>query len=89
MAYSNRANDLRDIYDNDPMVLPMIMIRNLDRTINPDGMAKIKAIIEKRTQQFLPKKKLETDIFESQEVLERLCLMTGGHVRNLILLALR
>ncbi|MGV2388677.1 MAG UNVERIFIED_CONTAM: hypothetical protein LVR29_11340 [Microcystis novacekii LVE1205-3] len=86
IAYSNRANDLRDIYDNDPMVLPMIMIRNLDRTINPDGMAKIKAIIEKRTQQFLPTKKLETDIFESQEVLERLCLMTGGHVRNLILL---
>ncbi|MCZ8126610.1 MAG: AAA family ATPase [Microcystis sp. LE19-114.1B] len=86
MAYSNRANDLRDIYDNDPMVLPMIMLRNLDRTINPDGMAKIKAIIEKRTQQFLPTKKLETDIFESQEVLERLCLMTGGHVRNLILL---
>ncbi len=86
MAYSNRANDLRDIYDNDPMVLPMIMIRNLDRTINPDGMAKIKAIIEKRTREFLPTKKLETDIFESQEVLERLCLMTGGHVRNLILL---
>ena len=47
MAYSNRANDLRDIYDNDPMVLPMIMIRNLDRTINPDGIAKIKAIIDR------------------------------------------
>ncbi|MFM7351941.1 MAG: ATP-binding protein, partial [Microcystis aeruginosa] len=38
------------------------------------------------TRQFLPTKKLETDIFESQKVLERLCLMTGGHVRNLILL---
>ncbi len=80
MAYSNRSNDLRDIYDNDPMVLPMIMIRNLDRTINPDGIAKIKAIIEKRTQQFLPTKKLETDIFESQEVLFGLCYaMDGGY----------
>jgi hypothetical protein len=63
IAYSNRANDLRDIYDNDPMVLPMIMIRNLARTINPDGMAKIKAIIEKRTQQFLPNEKARNRYF--------------------------
>ncbi len=86
MAYSCRANDLRDIYDNDPMVLPMIMIRNRDRTINPDGMESIKTIIRKRIESFLLNKKLETDIFESAEVLDRLCLMSGGHVRNIMLL---
>lgn len=86
MVYSNRVNDLRDIYDNDPMVLPVIMIRHPDDTINSDGMSNIKNIIEKRTQQFLPTRKLETEIFENPEILERLCLMTGGHIRNLILL---
>jgi hypothetical protein len=47
---------------------------------------KSRLLLRKERSNFYLTKKLETDIFESQEVLERLCLMTGGHVRNLILL---
>ncbi len=43
-------------------------------------------MISKRVGQFAPTRSLETDIFESPEALERLCLMSGGHVRNLLLL---
>jgi len=86
MAYSNRATDLRDFYDNDPMVLPMIMVTNLDGSRNEQGIARIKDIIDKRIRQFTPFKNPGTEVFESVEVLDKLCLMTGGHVRNLILL---
>lgn len=84
MVYSNRASDLWDIYDNDPMVLPMIMVRNLDGSPNAEGVAKIQDIIAKRTRQFSPTTCLDGDIFESQGVLDRLSEMSGGHVRNLM-----
>ena len=84
MAYSNRVTDLRDIYDNDPMVLPMIMVTNLDGSRNEQGIARIKDIINKRIRQFTPFKNPGTEVFESVEVLDKLCLMTGGHVRNLM-----
>ncbi|MGK7880128.1 MAG: ATP-binding protein [Crocosphaera sp.] len=86
MAYSNRANDLRERYDGDLMVLPMIRVFDLDNNAYEEGVNKIKEIISKRIEQFSPDENLEKDIFESKELLEYLCLMTGGHVRNLMLL---
>ncbi|MGK7885882.1 MAG: ATP-binding protein [Crocosphaera sp.] len=86
MAYSNRANDLRERYDGDLMVLPMIRVFDLDNNAYEEGVKKIKEIISKRIQQFSPDENLESDIFASKELLEHLCLMTGGHVRNLMLL---
>ncbi len=86
MAYSNRANDLRERYDGDLMVLPMIRVFDLDNNAYEQGVNKIKEIISKRIKQFSPDENLESDIFESKELLDHLCLMTGGHVRNLMLL---
>ncbi len=86
MAYSNRANDLRERYNGDLMVLPMIRVYDLNNNPYDQGINKIQEIINKRIRQFSPTKRLETDIFESQELLDYLCLMTGGHVRNLMLL---
>jgi len=85
MVYSTKEAHLRETYDNNHMVLPMIMINNPNGSINQEGLAGIRAIIEKRTGQIAPELKLESEIFESAEVLEKLCLMTGGHVRNLML----
>jgi hypothetical protein len=50
------------------------------------GLQKIKEVIGRRVRQFAPKLSLETEIFDSPETLEQLCLMSGGHVRNLLLL---
>ncbi|MDJ0599934.1 MAG: ATP-binding protein [Crocosphaera sp.] len=86
MAYSNRANDLRENYDGDLMVLPMIRVYDINHNAYDEGINKIKEIINKRIRQFSPTKNLESDIFESKELLDYLCLMTGGHVRNLMLL---
>ncbi len=85
MVYSNRATELINNY-NDPQVLPMIMVQNPDGSTNEAGLAKIKELIEKRVKQVNPDQSLETGLFDSRETLERLCLMSGGHVRNLLLM---
>jgi len=85
MVYSSRANNLREIY-SDPQVLPMIMVQTISGEIYPPGFEKIKEVIAKRVRLFAPTRSLETDIFDSAETLEKLCLMSGGHVRNLLLL---
>ena len=85
MVYSNRATELINNY-NDPQVLPMIMVQNPDGSTNEAGLAKIKELIEKRVKQVNPNQSVETGLFDSGETLERLCLMSGGHVRNLLLM---
>lgn len=85
MVYSNRATELINNY-NDPQVLPMIMVHNPDGSTNEAGLAKIKELIEKRVKQVNPNQSLERGLFDSRETLERLCLMSGGHVRNLLLM---
>ncbi|MEH2281492.1 MAG: ATP-binding protein [Nostoc sp.] len=85
MVYSTRATDLRDIY-GDPQILPMIMVNTLKGDIYQPGLKKVKEVINKRVRQIAPELSLEKEIFDSPQTLDRLCLMSGGHVRNLLLL---
>jgi len=85
MVFSNRANDLKDIYGNS-QILPMIMVRTIDGKLYQPGFDKLKEVLEKRVQPFIPQVVLDADVFENSEVLERLCLASGGHVRELMLL---
>lgn len=86
LVYSPRVSDLRNIYHSDPLVLPIVMMEMPDGAVCEEGMKQIKEVIRRRVNRFAPEKDLEKDIFESKEVLERLCLMSGGYVRNLMLL---
>lgn len=83
MVYSNRANDLKDIYGN-PQVLPMIMVQTRDGNVHQPGFEKVKEVIARRINPIAPAQSLETTIFESPEALSRLCFMSGGHVRELM-----
>jgi hypothetical protein len=85
LVYSERATRLEDNYDK-PDVLPMVMVRNQDSSINTDGIAKLREVIAKRIELIDPKlaQTLDTQVFDSAATLERLCLMSGGHVRNLM-----
>ncbi|MEW5855941.1 MAG: ATP-binding protein, partial [Cyanobacteriota bacterium] len=85
MIYSSRGTDLRDNY-SDTQVLPMVMVRTQAGDIYESGLEKIKEVICKRVRQFSPNRSLETEIFESADTLDQLCLMSGGHVRNLLML---
>ncbi|WP_293126341.1 AAA family ATPase [Microcoleus sp. bin38.metabat.b11b12b14.051] len=84
MVHSNRASDLRNNYNNIPQVLPMIMVCNPSGEIYLPGLAKMKEVIEKRVKKVAPNLCLETKLFDTTEALENLCLMSGGHVRNLL-----
>ncbi|MBW4582178.1 MAG: ATP-binding protein [Tildeniella nuda ZEHNDER 1965/U140] len=86
ILFSKWANDLNQNY-NDSKILPMIMVRSPDGEIHAPGVATIKQILAQRIQPFAADLDLETEIFESAAALERLCLMSGGHVRGLLRLA--
>ena len=85
LLYSSRANDLYDNY-GDTTILPMIMIQNPDSVSSnyEAGLNKIKEIIQARIDKIQPDISLETQIFETPEVLEKICLISGGHVRQLM-----
>jgi AAA ATPase domain len=84
MVHSNRAADLSNNYNNAPQVLPMIMVCNSSGQVHQPGLAKMKEVIEKRAKQVAPHSSLETELFDTEETLKKLCLMSGGHVRNLL-----
>ncbi len=85
MLYSNRAADLRNTY-GDAQVLPMIMVQTPKNERFEPGINKVKELIAKRIDQVVPNYALESDVFDRPETLDRLCLMSGGHVRELLLL---
>ena len=85
LVYSPRGTDLRDIY-SDTQVLPMIMVRTPDGELYQPGLDKIKEIIAKRISQCATYLSIDTEIFDSPETFNQLCLMSGGHMRNLLLL---
>jgi hypothetical protein len=93
MVYSGRATQLEDNYDK-PDVLPMIMVRNPDGSENNAGLAKLRELICRRVALIEPNlvhtlegpiKGLNAPpVFDSPETINHLCLMSGGHVRNLM-----
>lgn len=84
LLYSNRAADVANLYGN-PQVLPMIMVQTPDNQPHQSGINKVKEVLQKRLNRIDSNRSI-VDIFEQPEALDRLCLMSGGHVRNLLLL---
>ncbi len=90
MVYSDRCTQLQNNF-NETEVLPMVMLQDKDGNKSEAGLAKFHEIIAKRIAQVkldsdreIGQKlsaDLETQVFASQEILERLSLMSGGHIR--------
>lgn len=83
MMYSDSANELASNYDNTE-ILPMIMVRTREGDIYESGLSKMKELISKRVSPLSPNLSLETKLFENLEILNQICLMSGGHVRNML-----
>lgn len=89
LVYSSRGTDLQDNYDSESQVLPMIMVRTPSGEVYEPGLAKMRELIAKRIygHDLVPASwGLADKIFQDQETLDNLCLMSGGHVRNLMTL---
>lgn len=68
-------------------LLPMIPVRQRDGEINKQGLMLMEQMVLARAfPEVLPTKRLElvTKVFDSKDTLDRLCLVSGGHVRDLL-----
>lgn len=83
LLYSARATDIYDNY-GDTSILPMIMVKHKDGSNNQEGLDKLKAVIAQRINKIKPDFDLATEVFVDGATLDRLCLMSGGHVRQLM-----
>ncbi len=93
MVYSSKSTLLEDNYDK-PQVLPMIMVKDRYGNVNDHGLAKMKEIICRRVDKMKLANRpeigkeiaraLDSKLFENAETLDQICLMSGGHTRNLM-----
>jgi hypothetical protein len=82
LAYSKHQTALEERYK--PVeVLPMVMMNSQDGTVCQSGMDKLKQLLLRRFQMVDTGLSLEV-AFETVEGADRLCEMSGGHVRNLM-----
>jgi len=84
LIYSDRSSSLVDIYGT-PQVLPMIMVQTPENESYPPGINKVIEVLQNRLTTIDPSKSI-VHLFDNRESLESLCLMSGGHVRDLLLL---
>jgi hypothetical protein len=94
MIYSHgRATQLENNYDT-PDVLPMVMVRRPDGNEDETGLAKLRELVCRRIALIDKTLVSEADgqtldlvypnVFDCPDTLKMLCLMSGGHVRNLM-----
>ena len=77
-----------------PRILPMVPVKSRNNSENQEGLTLLKQMVmarafpnEQRTQQLVIEKIQE--VFDRPETLSRLCLISGGRIRNLLSLLLR
>lgn len=83
MVYSKWSTDLKDNYGI-PQVLPSIMVKRKDGKVYKSGLDKLIEAVSLRIKPFAADLDLATQVFESQAVLDLLCEMSGGYMRDLI-----
>ncbi|HIK03208.1 MAG TPA: AAA family ATPase [Trichormus sp. M33_DOE_039] len=87
LKFSNDYATLTQRFHDDPKVLPMVSVQYPDGSIHQEGMGLMQQMVLARAFPDLEAAaRLEkiTEIFDSVSTLERLCIMSGGHVRDLL-----
>jgi len=83
MVFSPTATALVNVFGRRPDVLPMVKVANPEGTDNPAGMEALCEIVRKR---LVAAQVEQQTAFDSTDTLKYLCRMSGGHVRNLLIL---
>lgn len=92
LVFSNDLGPLTNRFGVDPKVLPMVPVRLQDGSEHEAGMELLRQLILARAfPDVLPEDRLGLipEIFDRPETLNRLCRITGGHVRGLLMLLYR
>lgn len=87
LKFSNEYGNLTQRFPDEPKVLPMVSIQFKDGSECEEGMVLLRQMVMARAfPDLAPDQRLEqiTAIFDSCDSLDRLCRVSGGHVRDLL-----
>lgn len=87
LIFSNDAERLTERFGTDPKVLPMVPVRLRDGSECVEGMNLLRQMVIARAFPDLDEQQrlaAISDVFDSPDTLDRLCQVSGGHVRNLL-----
>ncbi len=82
-VFSASASRLRDEYDGVER-LPMVAIADRDHQMLDDGYAKLRDVLARRVAKAAPSRSLVPDVFAEEAAVQRLCVASGGHMRELM-----
>jgi hypothetical protein len=89
LMFSNDLGGLRNRFGVNPKVLPMVQVRSRNGSECEQGMERLRQMVLARAFPNLePQQRLRLiqEVFDCPETLNRLCQVSGGHVRNLLVL---
>lgn len=89
LCYSDEYTVIRQKFKNDPIILPMIRVKNRDGEVDQTGINLLYLMVLSRAfPQLSEAEKLTKigEIFDGEEPLKQLCEVSGGHVRNLLII---
>lgn len=87
LNFSKSITILSNRFGGLPQVIPMISVKNRDGTSNGEGIDLIRQVILARAFPDIPIEKRIlhlNQIFDAPTTCERLCIVSGGHIRNLL-----
>ena len=87
LKFSNDYGNLTQRFPEDPKVLPMVPVQLPDGSIFEPGMVLLRQMVLARAFPDLnPQQRLNqiTQVFDNAKSLDRLCQVSGGHVRDLL-----
>ncbi len=83
LAYSRCRERLKLTYGTEILTLPVIPVAGRDDVPSEGGLSQLRRIVEERARKVGASPE---ELFESAAVGDRLCRVSGGHVRNLFIL---
>jgi hypothetical protein len=87
LKFSQDYGTLTQRFPEDPKVLPMVPVLSADGSVHQEGMRLMQEMVLTRAFPDLPQERRLSqigEIFDSPESLDRLCQLSGGHVRDLL-----
>ena len=89
LTFANQLLPLQERFGSYIKVLPMVKVKTRDGQLFEEGINLLRQMMLARAFPDLEEQErlnLVTAVFDSPETLDRLCLISGGHVRNLLVI---
>ena len=89
LIFSNELSTLTNRFGVKPIILPMVTVKNREGSYNLEGMRLLRQMVLARAFPWLDEAERLSriyEVFDSDKTLDRLCRVSGGHVRNLLVL---